>query len=295
MSRAAQEAVVSSNSTVWELNVSGAGPATMTVRVSTGVTFSTFSGANVEAGGKLQLDGGTLDAQYVDIRGGTLTGTGTIATGSGPIAGQVENHGGIVAPGNGVGTLTIDGRFANAADGVLNIDLGGTMAGTQYDQLLVTGGTALEGTLAVSLVNLGGGTFAPAVGNSFTVITATDGVGGDFEHIQGPDGYNWQANYLANSVQLVVGNPGDFNNDGVIDARDYVVWRNDGLGPLNYSAWRSHFGMTYAGSASLGMGAVPEPTDFLLFLAAACCIVLTGYHRPVRSVASIRYAASSSM
>jgi hypothetical protein len=298
VSGSVQEAVVSTNSTVWELNVSGNGPATMTVRIASGVTLATFSGTNLEAGGKLQLDNGTLDSQYVDIRGGTLTGTGIVATGSGPITGQVENHGGIVAPGIVVGTLSISGSFSNAFDGTLAFELGGTTEGTQFDQLLATGSVALDGTLAVSLVNLGSGTFAPIVGSSFTLITATDGVGGAFDFVQGPDGYNWKVNYLANSVQLVVGNPGDFNNDGVVNASDYVVWRNNGGGPLNFDAWRSHFGTTYGSGVGAGTAAaVPEPTSVLLITCAVCGLALAGCRvtRPARSAASIRCAASFSM
>jgi hypothetical protein len=280
ISGSAQEAFVASNSTVWELNVSGTGPATMTVRISSGVTLSTFSGVNVEAGGMLRLDGGTLDAQYVDIRGGTLTGSGTIATGSGPIAGQVENHGGIVAPGNGVGTLSVTGRFVNALDGTLAFELGGTTGGTQYDQLLVTDAAALNGTLALSLVDLGGSAFAPSVGNTFTLITATEGVGGAFNSVLGPDGYNWRVSYNANNVQLAVGNPGDFNFDGTVDARDYVVWRNNALGPLNYAAWRTHFGTTYAsGTGRDGNNGIPEPASSLLLFAAAGGWALCRKHR----------------
>ncbi len=269
----AQEAVVSANSSVWELNVSGNGAAAMNVRVSAGVTLSTFSGANIEASGKLQLDGGTLDAQYVDIRGGTLTGSGTVLTGSGPIDGQIENHGGVVAPGNGVGMLNVTGRFANALDGTLAFELGGTTAGTQYDQLNVTGAVTLNGVLTISLVNLGGGTFTPSPGNTFWLITATDSIGGAFSQIVAPDGYNWKVNYNADgvgmSMQLVVGNPGDFNFDGTVDARDYVVWRNEALGPLNLAAWRSHFGTTYASGTGLANNnGIPEPATILLLLTA---------------------------
>lgn len=270
VSGSAQEAVVSANSSVWELNISGNGAATMNVRVSAGATLSTFSGTNIEASGKLQLDGGTLDAQYVDIRGGTLTGAGTVLTGSGPIDGQIENHGGIVAPGNGVGTLDVTGRFANALDGTLAFELGGTTAGTQYDQLIVNGAVTLNGTLDISLVNLGSGTFVPNVGNSFTIITATDGVGGAFTSVLGPDGYNWRVNYNTNNVQLSVGNPGDFNFDGTVDARDYVVWRNNALGPLNFAAWRSHFGTTYASGAGIEGIGVPEPASVLLLMTSVC-------------------------
>ena len=55
--------------------------------------------------------------------------------------------------------------------------------------------------------------------------------------------------------------PGDYNGDGIVDARDYVVWRNsvgqtvtffdaadgNGDGTINagdYSVWRANFGAT---------------------------------------------------
>lgn len=269
ISGSAQEAIVSADSTVWEVNISGTGPATMTARVQSGATLISFSGVNVEAGGILKLEGGAVDAQFVDVRGGTLTGAGSIFTGSGPIPGQVENHGGTVAPGNGVGTMNITGRFANAVDGTLSFELGGATAGT-YDQLVVTGAAALDGTLSVSLVSLGGPTFVPSAGNQFTLISTTEGVGGSFGQLQLPDGYNWRLNYLSDSLQLVVGNPGDFNNDGYVDAQDYVIWRKNGGGPLNYQAWRSHIGANYASAPANISPSVPEPSGFFLLVVAAC-------------------------
>jgi GH35 family endo-1,4-beta-xylanase len=54
--------------------------------------------------------------------------------------------------------------------------------------------------------------------------------------------------------------PGDFNFDGKVDARDYVLWRV-GFGTTytqaDYANWRADFGFT-AGSG-LGQSAVPEP------------------------------------
>ena len=38
--------------------------------------------------------------------------------------------------------------------------------------------------------------------------------------------------------------PGDFNNDGTVDAADYVVWRKSDGTPAGYNAWRTHFGQT---------------------------------------------------
>lgn len=70
---------------------------------------------------------------------------------------------------------------------------------------------------------------------------------------------------------------GDYNNDGVVDAADYVVWR-DGLGTTftqsDYDTWRANFGRTLSGSASTGdpskrVAAVPEPNNTSLIAAGA--------------------------
>jgi hypothetical protein len=275
-----QTAVVGANATVWELNVSGTANQTMSFQVQSGVTLTTFSGINIEAGGEVNLQNGTLDAQFVEMFAGKLTGVGTIATGSGPIPGQVENRGGTVSPGNdGAGQLTVLGRFANGPAGSLNIEVGG-IANNQFDKVVVTGGATLDGTLAVSLIN----GFNPAAGNTFTFLATTEEVGGVFKNFVAPDGMNMRVNYLASSVQLQVGNPGDFNFDNKVDASDYVVWRNNGWGPLNYAAWRSNFGTVYSGSGA----AVPEPAAAALVLLSVCgftCRRRSRVTRPVLSAA----------
>jgi hypothetical protein len=63
--------------------------------------------------------------------------------------------------------------------------------------------------------------------------------------------------------------PGDFNNDGTVNAADYVVWRN-GLGTTHtqadYNTWRANFGETTGSSAA--NASVPEPTSAVLWLIA---------------------------
>jgi hypothetical protein len=61
--------------------------------------------------------------------------------------------------------------------------------------------------------------------------------------------------------------PGDFNDDGAVDAADYVVWRKTDGSQGTYDAWRTNFGDT-AGGASLTMRAVPEPQALLIFAGA---------------------------
>jgi hypothetical protein len=54
--------------------------------------------------------------------------------------------------------------------------------------------------------------------------------------------------------------PGDYNENGFVDAADYVVWRNDpNRTQGQYTTWRTNFGRTAgAGSWSAAARAVPE-------------------------------------
>jgi hypothetical protein len=63
---------------------------------------------------------------------------------------------------------------------------------------------------------------------------------------------------------------GDYNGNHVVDAADYIVWRNSNGTTANYTAWRSNFGKTGgAGTGSSGeTGAVPEPAAFACLLIA---------------------------
>jgi hypothetical protein len=74
---------------------------------------------------------------------------------------------------------------------------------------------------------------------------------------------------------------GDFNNDGAVDAADYIVWRK-GLGtvytPDDLNTWRANFGVTLgAGSDTIAKGGailpiVPEPASVLLVAVGAAVI-----------------------
>jgi WD40 repeat protein len=86
--------------------------------------------------------------------------------------------------------------------------------------------------------------------------------------------------YLFDVSRDIAAIPGDFNNDGTVDAADYAVWRN-GLGATytqaDYDMWRTNFGGLAAGSALAAVAAlpdsanpaVPEPTSALLFICGA--------------------------
>ncbi len=65
---------------------------------------------------------------------------------------------------------------------------------------------------------------------------------------------------------------GDFNNDGKVDAADYVVWRKtDPASIQGYLDWRSNFGAT-AGSGQSLAAAVPEPSAFVFAIVVGSVI-----------------------
>jgi hypothetical protein len=67
--------------------------------------------------------------------------------------------------------------------------------------------------------------------------------------------------------------PGDYNNDGSVDAADYVVWRkNDINGQQGYDDWRTNFGRTTGSGSALTSAAVPEPTSIALLVAGLLAI-----------------------
>ena len=59
---------------------------------------------------------------------------------------------------------------------------------------------------------------------------------------------------------------GDFNSDGVFDAADYTLWKDNGGDWKDYRTWKDHFGQSTASGS--GADHVPEPTTLLLALLA---------------------------
>ena len=67
----------------------------------------------------------------------------------------------------------------------------------------------------------------------------------------------------------VEGIPGDFNNNGTVDAADYVILRNDSLGQAAYDTWGGEFRSTARSRRGLsGVANVPEPVSYGLMILA---------------------------
>lgn len=260
----AQVASLNGNETVSRLIVEGTANHSMTLQLTGTGMITSYGETKIERGGTIHLNGANtkLDAQFVNVEGGTLRGNGTVFVGTGPINGVVRNMAGRIEPGSNIGKLSITGDFANLEGGTLAIQLGGTTAITQHDVLGVSRFAFLGGTLEVSLA----GGFTPSVGNSFTFLTTgANGVFGEFDYLSLPAGYQWNVDYLASSVVLRVlglGTPGDFDGDGDVDGRDFLAWqRNPSTG--NLADWQANYGV----GAINALQTVPEPNSMLLLIA----------------------------
>jgi T5SS/PEP-CTERM-associated repeat protein len=243
-------------------------------------TLSLANGGTVSSGGPISVGAS-----------GTVTGNGTIV-------GTLSNAG-IVAPGQSVGSLSVSGNYSQSAIGKLKIELAGTSAG-DYDTLNISAQATLAGTLDVELGLNGGNPFVPQLGDTFQFLTAGGGVVGKFTTADLPTlaaGKMWQVRYSATATTLVVKLAGDYNDNGVVDAADYTVWRNllgatldpradgDTNGIVNiadYNIWKANFGAVAgagAGGAALAVS-VPEPTAGMVCISALA--ILSAIARPRR-------------
>ena len=249
------------------------------------------------AGSSVNVPGGGLTFSTRDVfidTGATFGGTGTITVDVNRALVIRENislgrplvNRGIVAPGMQLGSVTVP-TYQQTGTGTLSIQLRGTTANTEYDQLLVSGNAQLAGKLDVSLLNL----YQPVHGNTFNILLASS-VSGAFANVELPfltAGLVWDYRATSTAITLAVA-AADFNKNGVADAADYTVWRDmsgrtgEGLAAdanrdmvvnaADLAIWRSNFG-NVRGNVLAGSGsaaAVPEPSSLAL---AALGMLLT--------------------
>jgi cyclophilin family peptidyl-prolyl cis-trans isomerase len=225
--------------------------------------------------------------------GTTFTGTGALTIGNGRTLGIREGtnltrtliNRGTLAPGLQLGSITV-ASYQQFFDGTLDIQLRKTSTFSDHDRINVTDTAFLAGKLDVSFLNQ----FMPAAGDLFTVLSAGSIVGG-FNSVELPQltpGLVWRYNQSATAVTLSVA-LADYNRNGIVDAADYVLWRNtrntnvspstgadgngDGLvNDLDYAIWRSNFGNrsgVAGGSGSFLATVLPESST-------ACLMIIGG-------------------
>ncbi len=131
---------------------------------------SVVSASGVLDNTDLAISGGVVSFNGVQTGGSTLVGVKGTLKGIGRLGDtRVE---GTIAPGNSIGTLTIDGDYVQTATGVYQAELA---PGSRSDQLYVTGSASLDGTL-VALPEDG----VYYLGEQFNFLVAEGGVNGQF-------------------------------------------------------------------------------------------------------------------
>jgi autotransporter-associated beta strand protein len=310
----------SANTGIGNLIVRGG---TLALASSAGLAFVATS-ADTGAAPLVHLDGTGTTFDVSAIAGGyTLTqnlhGTGAVAGTLAMAAGTKVQPGGGVSTGTdgftptgfavGVGQLSLNSLDMSVGSQLeWNLSaLSTNSPGVNFDMLTVAGNLKLGGSSSLALdfsllpgqgpssgnafwnsshawkiidtnTNTGGTNFASIANGALTAGNFTTSLGA------GADAGDIFLNFAPGSI------PGDYNADGKVDARDYVVWRKDPLShggtPAGYNTWRANFGAgSGAGSSALRTDPVPEPETLALVMVSALGSLLVYERRILRAYA----------
>lgn len=125
----------------------------------------------------------------------------------------LELHGLVKGVGGYGGTIIFSGEFSPGLSpaevemenavmrGDTTIELGGLIQGDEYDHIKARGRAILGGRLSIDLID----GFTPSAGDSFTVVSAAEGIFGEFDALIFPTlvGQRWTLVYGAHELQLV--------------------------------------------------------------------------------------------
>src|SRR5262249_20772465 len=140
----------------------------------TGGTWEVAGGAtlNIQSAGNLTANEAVV---ILDGPGPVFTNLSALTTNASSLsvlsgtqfttAGTLTNRGTLtVGPAS---NLMVTGKFTQTAAGTLSVQIGGTPASGQFGQVAVAGQAALDGTLALALVN----GFGPTTGQTYQLLT----------------------------------------------------------------------------------------------------------------------------
>ncbi len=155
-------------------NISGVVSGTGNLEIGGGTTTlsatNTYSGTTDVDGGKLVVSGSIAASTLTTINNGaTVGGTGTLGN-------TTVASGGIIAPGNSIGTLAITGTYTASTGSFYDVEVDPN--GTS-DRIAVTGNAVLNGgTVRVSSAS--GANLFPLTPSEYTILTTTTGITGNF-------------------------------------------------------------------------------------------------------------------
>jgi T5SS/PEP-CTERM-associated repeat protein len=195
----------------------------------------------------------------------------------------VTNSGSTIQVFPGSTPIFLQGLTTTGAGAVLAVQLADPTSDPDSGQIEVVGSAVLDGALQLDLTS----GFVPNAGDTFQILTAAGGVSGSLDLAAAPaltGGMRWDLDITQNAVVVSVVATGDYNSNGIVDAADYVVWRNlagqsgaglaaDGNGSgvvdsADYEIWRSNFGRLVGSEASIATTSIPEPAAVTLLCIA---------------------------
>lgn len=246
-------------------------------------TLDIRSNANTTISGVMSGSGGAL----AKISTGTLTlsAANTYTGGTTISNGTLELSGASAKLGTGNVTVTGTGSFLAIDNGVADgLNNGATLSVASGGLLnLAAGVNERVGTLSLDTVFQPNGTYGSSQSNAVNKFDE----------------------YFSGTGILTVGPPilaGDYNNDGVVNAADYVLWKknigqpsqtlpNDTTGVIigqpQYDLWRSNFGSNTAvpGSGAVEMtSAIPEPSSVALLMLSFAAFVAFSTRRGTNGI-----------
>ncbi|NKJ50394.1 hypothetical protein CIC12_27460 [Burkholderia sp. SG-MS1] len=131
--------------------------------------ISTLSGPTTVASGLLSVNGALAGSAVTVQNGATLGGNGSIGR-------TAILSGGTIAPGNSIGTLSVNGAYSQAAGSVYQAQV--NPASTASDLIRVNGAATLAQGAILDVVKIAPGQYS--VNSHYTVLTAIGGVTGTY-------------------------------------------------------------------------------------------------------------------
>jgi len=158
--------------------------------------------------------------------------------------------------------------------------VGGRDERVSADVVDVPNGTGALNGGTLNILPIGG--YTPANGDMVRILHGVNGVTMNAGAVTVSDPH-WQLQMDQTNTIIYLkyvasaGIPGDFNNNGVVDAGDYSTWRknngpnatlpnDNGVGnqAARFSLWRTNFGKPPGSGSSLAGSAIPEPATIVL-------------------------------
>jgi len=161
--------------------------------IASGNSTVTFYDDVVHNGSEIRVSNGSSAVFFGAVSGsGPYTGTGTVF------------FEGDLLPGSSPGLIDVEGSMSLGLSARTIMEVAGLERGGEYDAFDIGGDLMLGGALEVTLYDMGGGTFTPALGDSFDLFAASN-IKGDFDALYLAvlgHGLDWQVDVLIDAMGI---------------------------------------------------------------------------------------------